>query len=121
MARLRVRFDTDWEARRASARFLEEWAAVAEKWGARGVKVARIDWPVDTGRSLKGWTHTVEVRGQSVALTVLNPVNYAPFVHERGVDTPRVVFIEEALTLGSFLDSYADEVADAAVRAFEAG
>lgn len=115
-----ITFESDWSQQRARARFLQFWAEVADDFGRQGVRLVQSDWPEDTGRSKRGWTHTVEVRGTDVALTLLNPIEYARWVHRAGQRTPQA-----EIAFGEFADrllqDYADAVADAAVRAFEAG
>lgn len=40
------------------------------------------DWPVDTGRSLAGFATKHERSGDEISWSIVNDVDYAPFVHD---------------------------------------
>ena len=58
--------------------------AVLDEHAGRIVDAIADAWPVDTSTSRDAWTHLLETTAGNVAITLINDVDYAEYVHHKG-------------------------------------
>lgn len=105
------------------ARVLQARAQVADEFGAQLVEDTKAEWTGfkrETGRSRRGWGHTVKVLGGDVELVIGNTTDYAQHVHRAGESESEVSRVRRVV-FKRRLAEYAAALETAIARAIEAG